>query len=146
MPYVSPHGVVKASAPPREKTQTIESAEKQDDIDEEVEKKEHIPSVDLGEVLEGRDGDPEVAEEMGHWSGFRGQKHELPDEKEYELEEILSPGDNAPPGWEEGIGQVDKAEAGGGMSKGAVSALVPVPLQEDGAEANLKAAEVVARA
>lgn len=140
MPYVSPHGVVKATAPPRKKTQLSITRENVDDGNDDGQQKQHVPSINLGEVLEGRDADPEVAEEMGHWGGFEEKHHELADEKEYELEETLAPGDDVPDEGPEGDGKEDKAETGGATSAIASDRAVSTVVQ-DGTrgEANLKA-------
>jgi hypothetical protein len=146
MPYVSPHGVVTATAPPRKKTQPVESPETADDENDDGQQIQHVPSIDLGEVLEGRDADPEVAEEMGHWGGFEEKHHELADEKEYELEEALAPGDDVLDEGPEGGGKGDRAETGDATSTIASAGTVSTAVQDAArGKANLKAAEVVAK-
>lgn len=90
---------MKATAPPRKRPQVAEKRASEETVEEDDDYEvgdKHVSSVDLGEVLEGYDEDPKVEREMKHWGGFNNQHHDLPDEKDYELEETLGPGDDVP--------------------------------------------------
>jgi hypothetical protein len=96
MPYVSPHGVVKATAPPRKRS-SAESRSQLNGEEKMEESQNNVPSNDLAqEAYEGRDEDPEVKQEMEHWGGFKAQHHALPDECDYVLEDTMRPEDDLP--------------------------------------------------
>jgi hypothetical protein len=77
MPYVSPRGTVKTTAPPRQQQPPPEEAVQGE------EPSEHAPSAELGEV-NSRDRDSSIVEELEHWKGW-GVRHDVTD---YEREDI----------------------------------------------------------
>ena len=70
MPYISPRGNVKAAAPPRRKSTAPLFKEAEGDYEQGL---AHMASKELGEVIYGRDEDPEVEaimEDLDHWTGW----------------------------------------------------------------------------
>lgn len=90
MPYVSPRGNVKTTAPPRRKSTAPMFKEAEGDYEQGL---AHMASKELGEVIEGRDEDPEVEavmEGLDHWSGWTSiqpHKHHLDGTRVFEDDE-----------------------------------------------------------